>query len=514
MNDLWIKPALIGVEQCGTFGLDGQIGALLERVGDNDDPALGFSRCAGVLAACELAATTLDATPVQVPEAAAEDANALPPANPWTTSIAEIFATAQIQQGYEARLKHEACMRLSDAGFVLPPPLLPSALEAGQRNQLLRAASLPVLGNRGRWLASQNPEWKYAAGVDRSASAADEAKVWQEGNQLDRLAYFRRLRANGAAAGRALLQTSLGELPAKERLEFVAALEPDLHADDTQLLEPLLKDRSRDVRLAAGRLLARLPESAHAQRLIGWIAPLLTQKRGLLGRSWLLEAPEAADAAWAQAVIDAKRPQHESLGERAWWLYQLVQQVPLSWWTQQTGMTPADLIRWAGKTDWAAALHRGWRERVSAAEPDWIEALLDSESREARADTSALLGLLPVAQRERHWPDHIDALWKNGLAYDLIASFTLGDTLSARYSKPLFASLLSCFQDDRLRHDYGLRAVLLELAALLHPDVLSPTLSVPRRADETPAMAECALAFERIIQLRAALRAATTSTRS
>lgn len=417
-------------------------------------------------------------------------------------------SSAQIGQGYELRLKHEACGRVAAANCVLPPILLPSALEAGQRSQMLRLGLLSVLGHRGRWLAAQNPDWKFAAGGDNGAAAADDTQRWQEGNHLDRLAYFRQLRARDARTARELLQAGLGELPAKERLEFVVALEANLHTDDLALLGPLLKDRSREVRYAAARLLATLPESAHAQQLVSWMSPLLTQKRGLLGKSWLIDAPEAADPAWSQAVVESKRPQHESLGERAWWLYQLVQQLPLSWWTQQTGMRPKELLAWAAKTDWGAALHRGWRERVGASDPEWIEAMLDSGSREARSETSALLALLPVAQRERHWPDHIDALWKNGMVHDLISSFAPGETLSARYSKQLFESLLACFEDDRLRQDYGLRAVLLELAALLHTDVLRPISDLPRRADETPAMAECVRAFERIIQLRATLRAA------
>jgi hypothetical protein len=377
---------------------------LLARVGEGSDAALDFSRRAGVLAACTLAAMALDQGEVQRPVPAAPDANVLPGDHPWAAAIRAIFTDAVITQTHEARLKHEACVCLAAAGFTLPFAALPQALEAGQRNQALRAVLLPVLGHRGRWLAAQNADWKFAGGAAVASDAQDASRLWQEGNPLERLAHFTRLRGSDPAAARELLQAGLGELSAKERAEFVAALGHGLSADDGALLALLLKDRSRDVRYGAARLLAGLPGSAHAQGLVGWLAPLLSQKRGLLGRQWLIDAPQAADPAWAGAAIDAARPQYEALGERAWWLYQIARQVPLDWWTTHTGMKPAELVAWAGKTDWKDALHRAWRERASAAEPDWIEALLSLRTREARAEASALLALLPVARRADETP--------------------------------------------------------------------------------------------------------------
>lgn len=504
MSPMWLKPALIGVEDAVAFGIDGEVGELLERVADSEDAARNFTRGAGVLAACTRAANTLTGADTVLPTPAAPDPDALPATHLWAGAIAAVFITATQPQSYELRLTHEACLRLAEAGKTLPPATLPAALMAGQRHAALRPALLPVLGHRGRWLAAQNPDWTYAAGA--GADASNPTTVWEHGTFVDRLGYFSMLRAKDPAAARSLLQGSLGELAAKERIEFVRTLAIGLQPDDAALLELLLKDRSRDVRYQSARLLALLPHTAHAQRLIGWIAPLLTPKRGLLSKGWTLEAPAAADPGWAAALVEPTRPQHEQLGERAWWLYQLARQVPLPWWTVHTGMDPTELVIWAGKTDWKAALYRAWRERVSRAQPEWIEALLSARSRDARSAANDLLALLPVAQREKHWGDNIDALWKDGDATDVIAACAPGETLSREYSKKLYPSLLACFDDDRLRHDYSLRTCLLELAALLDASVIDPTSRVARRADETPAMAECAQAFERILHVRAALR--------
>lgn len=502
----WLKPALIGVDKAVAFATEGDVGELLARVAAGEDAALGYVRGAAVLAACARAANTLASADVALPAPAAADPDALPATHPWASAIDAVFVTATQPPPYALRLACETGLRLAEAGKTLPASVLPSALIAGQRQQALRAALLPVLGHRGRWLAAQNPDWKYAA--DTGARAPEPATVWEHGTFVDRLAWFRSLRGKDPAAARSLLQGSLGELAAKERLEFLQAMGPSLQPEDASLLEPLLaKDRSRDVRYEAARLLALLPDTAHAQRLRGWIAPLVTPRRGLLGKGWSLEAPEAADPGWAAAQVDPVRPQHEQLGERAWWLYQLARQVPLSWWTAHTGMDPADLVAWAGKSDWKAALYRAWRERVSRAEPQWVEALLSARSRDAHAAANELLALLPVAQRERHWADDIDALWKAGDAHEVIAACAPGETLSRNFSDALLPTLYACFDDDRLRHDYGLRNCLLELAALVDAGAIGTPRPVARRADETPAMAECAQAFERILQVRTTLRA-------
>lgn len=512
VNAFWLKPALLGVQQPLTAtGLDGRLGDFFLRATRHDDPALGFSRGVGVLAACSLAALSFGKTNARQPAPAPSDARMLQPGHAWIAALEDAFDRAAIAQPFETRLQYEACARLALAKACLPARLLPVALEAGRRSIPLRSALLPVLGARGRWLAEFNTEWKYAAGLDGGgrADVDDASAVWQNGSHIDRLALFRTQRARDPASATALLRAGLGEIAAKERVEFVTLLEADLSAADQSLLELLLKDRSREVRALAARLLATLPESAHAQQLIAWLAPLVTSVRKLLITRWQCEAPAEADPEWAAAAVDSKRPATESLGERAWWLYQLARQVPLSWWRQHTGMSAADLIAWAAKTDWKTALLRAWSERAGSADVDWIESLLACKSRELQGRTADLLALLPLPLRERHWPGTLAELIAGDRVADVIGSCGLGETLSADYSRPLFASLVEAFSKDQLRHDYTQRAVVLQLATLLHPACLRDAAPVVRALDETPAMAECALAFERIIRVRWALHTFT-----
>ena len=499
MSAPWIKHALIGVSAKVAFAGDGEFGALLQKVASsNDEPALVFARAAGAVAACRRAAVTIASKAIAIPPAAQADANALDASHPWFEALASTFSDGP------ARLQFEACLRLAAIGATLPHTLLQRALDAGTRNVALRDLLHPVIGNRGRWLAGFNPDWRFAAEAAVTPNDAGTA-TWEEGSLAQRVAYLRSLRSKDPAAARALLHEQLDQLPAKERVELASVLAERLDDADEPLLVALLKDRSRDVRDVAARLLARMPNSAHAQRVLAWLAPLLTEKRGLLRRSWQLEAPQAADPQWQSAAIEAKRPQHDRLGERAWWLYQLVRQVPLAWWSAHTAMTPADLVAWSKKTDWTEALFRGWRERAATGDAEWIEALLQSGNALIAQDAAALLAKLPPAAREKYWPDTIGGIYKAGALAAIMGSFARGETLSLRISQPLLDSIAAAFATDAMRNDYGLRAHAIELSTILHPDSLMRLQSVARRDDETPALAECIHDFERIIAIRRTL---------
>lgn len=428
----WLKLALIGVDGSAPLPDHALLGALHAALAErSDDPAFAFSCALGAVGACRLAAVVFDAETSATPASAQDDPRMLATSHPWTGVLATSFADGP------PRLQHEACLQLAAAHSTLPGQLLPLALEAGARSQALRIALLPVLGHRGRWLAQFNPDWRFALDGTDATQSSDDPRLWTEGNLAQRVDYLRRRRAVDVTDARALLQAALGELPAKERLALVEVLQQGLCSDDETLLVPLLKDRSRDVRQLAANLLALLPASAHAQRLITWLQPLLSSKRGLLfGKSWQIEAPLSAESAWAEAMIDSKRPQHESLGERGWWLYQIARQVALPWWVAHTGLRADELIAWAAKTDWKDALYRGWRERVGADNPDWIEAILSSRAKEFGHDRAALLSMLPVAQREKHWLRDLDTIAKSGAWSEMAASCPPGATLSAAFPAP------------------------------------------------------------------------------
>ncbi|GAA0744557.1 DUF5691 domain-containing protein [Ideonella azotifigens] len=483
----------------------GEVGALVAASATSGQPATDLLRAATVLAVCSLAGAQGATWTQPLPASAPEDH--LPTLPPGPVQSALVWT---LQEG-PASLQQQAFAALAHAGLRLPTGLLPQALALGRRSLALRPLLLPVLGERGLWLAAQNEEWRHVGGV--SAEAADEAR-WQEGSFEQRRAFLRQERAADPAAARERLQAALTELPAQERADLLTVLADGLGADDEPLLDSLRADRSREVRQAALALLLRLPNAAHPTRAAARMAALLKQERALLRKRWTVDAPTELPADAKADNLDTPRPKNDTLGERAWWLYQLVRQVPLAWWTTHTDMDAAELLAWGLGTDWAEALLRGWRDVLFAApEAAWCEALLDRwPAVSLRDDPASVLALLPLAARERHWLRRLQANELGGLltvVQQVLAANPPGQSLSPTLSAALVTALLPRLQGQALRDDYALRALLPELCCALHQDALPALAQVPRQADETPSIAQALQTMMQVIAARQAFHSLT-----
>ena len=315
-------------------------------------------------------------------------------------------------------MRLEAFRLMSAAGKVLPPALLPQALELGRRTPSLRGPIALIAGERGRWLAGRNAAWNIFA---TDAGNELDPEIWDNGTLMQREAYLKSLRAQDPAKARELFETASASFDARERAAFAGCLGEGLSAADEAFLETLLeKDRSREVRQAAASLLVRLPESGYVRRMGERLAACIVvpeAKGGLIGRIAsafsaplpAVEPPESFDPEWKKDLLEEKKPQYEEFGQRAWWLYQIGRCVPLAWWEAHTGLPPEALIGWAQKTDWRNVLLRIWldaalRERHAA----WASALLAHVFKEqieisvgkGHFNASAFIGLLPPPERE------------------------------------------------------------------------------------------------------------------
>ena len=320
--------------------------------------------------------------------------------------------------------------RLNEVGMRLSHELLVPALNEGRQSVELRAWLTPVLGERGRWLAALNPQWAYASGVQETANAE---QIWQEGSIDQRVALLRDERAHDASQARTRLEGSLKELSAKERAPMVMALEISLSIQDEPLLEKLLTDRSKEVRESAARLLSRLPQSAHSQRITAWLQAMLSQ--GSKGE-WQIEPPEEGHKDWERDGIALQPPAYIK-GVKAWWLQQMVELAPLNFWMQQLGMTPEQLWEWSRRSDWKTALRQGWLAALRD-QPDvrWID-LLQTMDRDARAESllPAMLNQLSPEQREAYWLRQLQQA--KGTLIDRINTLEGGMPVVGEFSLPM-----------------------------------------------------------------------------
>lgn len=375
----------------------GELGAFLQALAQpGDDREIGLLRQAGSLAVCAAAG--------YAPAAAATPP--LPACPPEPTAVADdrqLVATLQqiLADGPDA-LRREAFSRLASRATCLAPELLVPTLTLGQKNRDLRPSLLAVLGERGRWLAALNPDWSYAAGT---AEAAADPSLWEEGSQEQRKQLLGSLRQSDPDRARCLLQEGFAQLEARERASLLETMGYGLGPSDEDFLENLLVDRSKEVRQRAASLLAALPDSRYSQRMAQRMAACLGAERKLFRTVRTLEAPAAFAADWKNDALEESRPKSESLGERAWWLYQIARGLPLGWWEKQTGLSPAELIKWVRATDWSEAILRAWHEallRQPAAA--WAgEFLSHGGSWGIEIDVFALLAFLPAREREQYW---------------------------------------------------------------------------------------------------------------
>ena len=108
---------------------------------------------------------------------------------------------------------------------------------------------------------------------------------------------------------------------------------------------------------------------------------------------------------YAKDAID-KTPPH-GIGEKAYWWQNIVEKVPLEFWTEYLGLTPSEILK---------RLPKAWRDNfITTAtqivqrlpNSEWLEALLGQEKNVL--DSHQLLLLLPLEQREAVVRQHVFA---------------------------------------------------------------------------------------------------------
>ncbi|NJR65119.1 MAG: hypothetical protein HC772_07025 [Leptolyngbyaceae cyanobacterium CRU_2_3] len=131
----------------------------------------------------------------------------------------------QMLQGQHSQILPEWLTRAAIAQQRVPELCLPALLDLGRQQRDLRAFILPVVGQRGRWLAAQNPDWSYAVSL-----ATDED--WETGTQAARLLYLQSLRAQEPDRARELLAAIWSQEAAGDRAQLLETFRIELSIAD------------------------------------------------------------------------------------------------------------------------------------------------------------------------------------------------------------------------------------------------------------------------------------------
>ena len=268
---------------------------------------------------------------------------------------------------------------------------LPTLLDLGAARPAIADPIRGVLGRRGEWLASLNPTWVYAIDV-----ADHSEEVWETGAAESRVQALKSLRQRDANAARTLVIKSWASEPTDLRPKILATFATDLSLNDEEFLESALDDRRKEVREQAAELLARLPQSKLSERNAQRLRPLL-KLTGLLRKSIDVTLPTECTAAMQRDGIQEKVPVHlDKLGQRAWWLRQMVALTAPSLWQSLLNINPQRLIDAAIRSEWSDLLLDAWLDAATLhGDTEMLTALADHFSNNNPAKLARSMDALP-----------------------------------------------------------------------------------------------------------------------
>jgi Family of unknown function (DUF5691) len=391
----------------------------------------------------------------------------------------------QILEGQSPHLLSEWLEKAAIAEQRVPEMLLPSLLDKGRQQRELRPSILPVLGQRGRWLAAQNPDWSYAVALITEVD-------WETGTPSARLLHLQDLRSHNPDHARELLQSTWKQETAGDRTKFLEIFRTGLSIADEPFLEATLGDRSKDVRRVAVDLLASLPNSRLCQHVTEHTYHYLSLERDV--PSLRVQLPKHLDETLIQLGFELKPlPSINSkVGEKGWWLLQMLGATPLSTWTEQWQLSPQQIVKLAQSHEWQNVLLDGFALAAKRqGNHEWLEEIIrvwfagqTSISRNValvNLGTEALVDALPGDRHE-------------ALLIDLFQIFhrKINDSLtiwllhcsSQRWSVDL-ARLVLDELEDHLNHnktlsnfDWELRVVLKEFARFIPISLTSDVIQL------------------------------------
>lgn len=284
-----------------------------------------------------------------------------------------------VGDGLDAELRSELLTEwltvAARAGRRVPGEFLPALLDAGRRRRDLCPLIVAAGGARAGWLAAQRSEWAYLT-VERDDSAASDPTLWETGSPGQRAGHLAAARRADPDAARELLAAGWGaELP-DHRAALLATLATGLSTADEEFLERALDDRRKDVRSAAAELLARLPGSAYQDRMTARIRDCVRREPGT--DRLVVIPPARCDKPMQRDGVAAKPP--SGMGERAWWLEELLARTPLETWSAEPfPASPAGFLALRVPDGWTGTLLRGLaRATTASGDPRWAGPLVDA----------------------------------------------------------------------------------------------------------------------------------------
>jgi len=333
--------------------------------------------------------------------------------------------------------------------------LLVDILNAGVAQKNLQVSISEVVGERGKWLASQNEQWSYACLVTSTAvtaalnnDASSLFSIWSTASRAEQSALLSEMRIYCSDTALAVLQSTWKDETAAGRIEIIKCFTSNPKIEEEPFLNNALDDKSIEVRRIAQKILTTIPGSRFSQRILAVVSQFIRFDKHVFGGIGIsVTIPQTFDPEWKNYGID-ESSWIKDVGDRAWWFIQWISLVPPEHWTTITNETPASLLRLADKSEWSDAIIIGWTKAAAlSSDTDWKLAILQHWSRSNDQRTS-LSGLFPSINDLADKADDliierldrdIESLHDNHSALPLLQQYTnvWSDNLSRRVIKSI-----------------------------------------------------------------------------
>lgn len=374
-----------------------------------------------------------------------------------------------------------------EKGLILTPEQLTIFLPIGISKYDMRNGIRQIAGERGKWLASLNENWKYLRWQHK--------EIWEEGSQRDRIILLRETRLKDPAEAREMIIAEWKVEKADTRASFLSVLENELSHSDLEFLYSCLEDRSKRVREQAEKLLLSLPESRLSQivrRGLNKFIKLKTHKTalGLMSSEQLeFSSFSSFDETWAQLSISPESPDN-SLSNGEYFLTQLLHKADPALLEQLLSVSPSKFLKLL-KKDTAKFLYLSAiiDSTIKFRNVSWADAILNFlERQKHEVEGEKIYELFTLLDSDQWlnwyqsgnyksyvWMENSNAIRLSDKKKVFLISFI--DFLKL-IKEPLdYQTSLSILKDlDKIYSNsyphYLEDTSLLELAAFLHPSLL------------------------------------------
>lgn len=297
-----------------------------------------------------------------------------------------------ILNGNSKELLGEFLSLCQHTSSIITPEHLPKLFNWTLHARLSGEFILGLSGNRGKWLAEQNPEW--------GRLLPPSGEIWESGTPEERIAYFAWQRQHSPTAATATLALSFeDETPA-----FLAKIIPLMVSGagtyDLELLEQLHQHSRKEVRKAASLVLAHISESALVGRMKTTAASIISLKKSFLSQSLDIQAPEKLTQEIQDDGITEDPLSGIKLGRKAVVIARILQTIPPSFWENHLELQPDRLLKLAVDSEWAAPVLYGLTAAaVRYQDESWateiFRLMADTTEISSASDKSTFAELIP-----------------------------------------------------------------------------------------------------------------------